>query len=480
LPGRAYFFAYPDEATALKFDRAAAPGFKLLNGKWQFNFAPTVAEAGTGEWRELPVPSNWQMHGYGRPHYTNFQSPFPLDPPRVPTENPTGSYRREFEIGNEWNGKKIFLRFEGVDSAFHVWVNGREVGFSKGSRLPAEFDVTVFVRPGKNTLDVRVIQWSDGTYLEDQDMWWLSGIFRDVYLLARPATHISDIRVHAPASGELEVHTELAGPKEGFTVEHKLLNDTGSRRLWSAEDPFLYTLLVTLKDPQGCVVEVVPQRVGFRTVEIKGDRFLVNGVAVKLKGVNRHEMHTDLGRAVPVEAMIEDLVLMKQHNINAIRTSHYPDDPRFLDLCDEFGFYVIDECDLETHGFCFNKDWAGNPLNDPRWEAACVDRMERMIARDRNHPCIVMWSLGNECDFGCNHYAMAARARAMDTSRPIHYEGDREAKVADVLSQMYTHLDKVIEIGQQTGKPFVLCEYAHAMGNGPGGLTEYWEDAIYK
>lgn len=501
-PGHAYFFPYPDEATARKFDRTASPWFKLLNGNWKFHYAPTPAEASFDCNTTIPVPSNWQMHGFGKPHYTNVQFPFPVDPPRVPTENPTGTYVRDFFIGDDWDGMQIHLNFEGVDSAFYVWINGTEIGFSKGSRLPHEFDITDHVRPGQNTLAVRVMQWSDGTYLEDQDMWWLSGIFRDVYLLARPATHIADIHVHAPADGKLKVHTKLAGNTDGFKVTTKLLDHTGRvvkpqpPRLWSAEDPYLYTLLVTLKDAAGNVVEVIPQRVGFRTIEIKGDRFLVNGVAIKIKGVNRHEVHPDLGRAVPLETMIKDLLLMKQHNINAVRTSHYPDDPRFYDLADYYGLYLIDECDLETHGFGHLENWAGNPTEDPRWEAACVDRMERMIQRDRNHASIIMWSLGNEAHFGCNHFAMAKRARELDPSRPIHYEGDSNVETVDVFSQMYTHLDNVIVIGQGTdaeikeklklkgtgfaSKPFILCEYAHAMGNGPGGLTEYWEDAIYK
>ncbi len=519
LPGRSSFFAYPDEATALTFDRAASPWFASLNGVWKFHYAATVAEAPAHDadaagWADLPVPSCWQMHGYGIPHYTNIQYPFPLDPPRVPTENPTGSYRREFDIAKDWGGRRIYLRFEGVDSAFHVWVNGREAGFSKGSRLPAEFDISGLVKPGRNTLAVRVMQWSDGSYLEDQDMWWLSGIFRDVYLLARPAPHLADIVVHAPAEGPAWVETDVAGASENVSVELRLLHEggapcsgappvtgpagrlalpeVGARKLWTAETPTLYTLLVTLKDAKGAVLEVVPLRLGFRTVEVKGDRFLVNGVAVKLRGVNRHEMHPDLGRAIPVEAMVEDLLLMKRHNINAIRTSHYPDDPRFYDLCDRYGMYVMDECDLETHGFSDGRrNWAGNPLNDPAWETACVDRMERMIRRDRNHPCIVLWSLGNESDMGCVHHAMAARTRALDPTRPLHYEGDWDLEVADVFSQMYTHLDHVRIIGQGTdeeirvalghqgsgyaAKPFVLCEYAHAMGNGPGGLLEYVE-----
>ena len=508
LAPRTYFFPYPDEARARTFDRANSPWFKLLNGNWKFHFAPTIAEApatfdDTTGWGEIPVPSSWQMHGHGKPHYTNVIYPFPVDPPRVPTENPTGTYVRDFVIGADWDGLQIRLRFEGVDSAFQVWVNGTEIGFSKGSRLPAEFDITEHVRAGNNQIAVRVVQWSDGSYLEDQDMWWLSGIFRDVCLIAMPATQIADIHVHAPADGKLKVHTTLAGNTAGCKVSTKLLDQTGrvapagARRLWSAEDPYLYTLLVTLKDAAGNVLEVVPQRVGFRTVEIKGDRFLVNGVGVKLKGVNRHEMHPDLGRAVPVETMIKDLLLMKQHNINAIRTSHYPDDPRFYDLCDAYGLYLIDECDLETHGFCYVENWAGNPTADPAWETACVDRMERMVGRDRNHPCIVLWSLGNEANFGCNHIAMATRARELDPSRPIHYEGDYDLKTADVYSRMYPGLEEVVTILSGTeeqikakvnrpngagyaGKPFVMCEYAHAMGNGPGGLLEYWEDAFYK
>jgi beta-galactosidase/beta-glucuronidase len=508
MSGRAYFFAYPDEKSALTFDRAASPWVQSLNGTWKFHFSPTVAEAPSHDadasgWDNLAVPSSWQMHGYGKPHYTNCQFPFPVDPPHVPTENPTGTYVRTFHVGTDWKGMDVRLRFEGVDSAFYVWVNGKEIGFSKGSRTPAEFDVTEHIHAGENRVAVRVIQWSDGSYMEDQDMWWLSGIFRDVYLLARPQTHIADIHVDAPADGKLKVHTTLTGKSGGCKVSTKLLDHNGRvapagpRRLWSAEDPYLYLALVILKDAEGNILEVVPQRVGFRTVEIKGDKFLVNGIGVKLKGVNRHEMDPDLGRAVPMETMIKDILLMKQHNINAIRTSHYPDDPRFYDLCDSYGLYLMDECDLETHGFCNVEKWAGNPSGDPVWEKACVDRMERMVARDRNHPCVIMWSLGNEANFGCNHLAMAKRAREMDPSRPIHYEGDYELKTADVYSRMYPGLDEVVTILSGTeeeikaklenlkgsgyaGKPFVMCEYAHAMGNGPGGLLEYWEDAFYK
>ena len=539
LPARAWFLPQAHMELAGTEDQAASERTRLLNGDWQFRYSETVAEApfgfekesfDAGRWAMLPVPSCWQMHGYGRPHYTNISYPIPLDPPRVPTENPTGCYRREFDVPESWNDMRVWLRFEGVDSAYHVWVNGREVGFGKGSRLPAEFDITDFVRSGSgNLLAVRVYQWSDGTYCEDQDMWWLSGIFRDVSLIARPAVHIADVRIRTPLDdacedGRLEVrvkirnHGDKACKAAGIEIKVPVLSGAARSakagvvpggetvvdfsipaqgpRLWSAEDPFLYDVLVMLKDDGGKVLEVIPQRAGFRRVEIKGDRFLVNGVGVKMKGVNRHESHPDTGRVVTLDDMRNDLVLMKRHNINAIRTSHYPNDPRFYDLCDQLGFYVIDECDLETHGFGYQPEGhPGNPSVHPDWERALVDRMERMVERDKNHACVIMWSLGNECRFGANHVAMARRARELD-SRPVHYEQDQALEVADVFSQMYTHVDQVKIIGGGTeeeikaslnlkgvgyaSKPFVLCEYAHAMGNGPGGLLEYWEDAIYK
>ncbi len=537
LPARAYTFSFPDEESAASLDRAASPWFAPLNGMWKFHYDASPREAphgferddyDVGDWDDIPVPSNWQMEGYGRPHYTNVIFPFPVDPPRVPTDNPTGSYRREFQIADHWTGMRTWLRFEGVDSAFHVWVNGREVGFSKGSRIPAEFDITDHVRPGRNTLAVRVYQWSDGSYCEDQDMWWLSGIFRDVYLVAVPQTHIrdlaietalddgyqdADVRVRAEVancghdSRELRVEAVLmdagaeigrgsctmawlpSGEQATFDPEFHVV----SPRKWTAETPNLYTLLVRLLDAEDHVLQVVPVRIGFRRVEMKDSLLLVNGVPIKFKGVNRHEFHPDLGRAVPIETMVRDILLMKRHNVNAVRTSHYPDDPRWYDLCDYYGIYLIDECDLETHGFA-HCNWQGNPADDPAWEDACVDRMERMVRRDINHPSVILWSLGNESNLGRNHEAMAKRAREIDPTRPIHYEGDQELRVVDVFSQMYTHVDMVEKIGkgeEAVGRegslsperyarmPFILCEYAHAMGNGPGGLKEYWE-TIYR
>jgi beta-galactosidase/beta-glucuronidase len=535
LPARAYAFPYPSESSALTFCCEKSPWFALLDGKWKFDYSQNPQSApkdffdenfDTSTWDKIDVPSNWQMCGYGHPHYTNVMFPFPVDPPRVPTDNPTGSYVREFDVPDDWSDREVILRFDGVDSAFHIWVNGAEVGFSKGSRSPSEFDITPLIHTGKNKIAVRVYQWSDGTYCEDQDMWWLSGIFRDVSLIAVPKTHIWDMYANTAFDTDYEnvilslkydVKNYSDSAADGLRIESVLLDDANRKiashsetfsveagddthigfeipvknpKKWSAEIPNLYTLLTTLKDSSGNVIEVIPTKVGFRQIEIKGNVFCVNGVPIKIKGVNRHEFHTDLGRAVPLESMVEDILLMKKHNVNAVRTSHYPDDPRWYDLCDYYGLYLIDECDLETHGFLFVPDWGGNPTNDPKWEGACVDRMVRMVERDKNHPSIIMWSLGNEAGFGCNHKAMAAKTRELDPTRPIHYEGDYKLEVADVYSRMYHSLNDVIRIGEGEYKiegahkdyktmPFIQCEYAHAMGNGPGGLTEYW-DAYYK
>ncbi|MDQ0338639.1 beta-galactosidase/evolved beta-galactosidase subunit alpha [Caldalkalibacillus uzonensis] len=540
LPERSYYIPYKSETSALTYERGYAEGFKLLNGVWKFHYAesPQLAPAhfyeesfDTSEWDDLPVPANWQMHGYGKPHYTNVQYPFPIDPPHVPTENPTGSYRREFYIPKEWMDQQVFLRFEGVDSAFHVWINGQEVGYSQGSRVPSEFNVTPFIREGKNVIAVRVYQWSDASYIEDQDMWWLSGIFRDVYLLARPHVYIRDFFVRTyldeyydnavlqldayitnslnTAVSNYQLHVKLVNASYQTIVNKTMienLNISGAIETkqttkipvenpekWSAENPYLYHLLLTLKDENGQTVEVIPAKVGFRSVEIKDGVLLVNGVPIMLKGVNRHEHDPDLGRAVSLESMIQDIKLMKQHNINAVRTAHYPNDPRFYELCDVYGLYVIDEADLECHGFDLINN-INQISDDPAWKEAYVDRMERMVVRDKNHPSIIMWSLGNESGFGTNHVAMAEWARAYDPTRPLHYEGECRALMmesndnpidepvcSDVFTTMYTSVDVLDTLGERTDltKPHILCEYAHAMGNGPGGFKEYWE-TFYK
>ncbi len=519
---RAHFFPYPDADTALTLDRGQSPFVKLLNGPWKFHLSPTADEApddffdpgfDAAGWDDIPVPSNWQLEGHDRPHYTNVPYPFPVDPPRVPTENPTGSYRRTFTVPDDWTGRRLYLRFEGVDSAFFVWINGRRVGYGQGSRVPTEFDITEHVTPGENVIAVRVYRWSDGSYLEDQDMWWLSGIFRDVCLIAVAPAHIYDLAVRTELDDEcrdatLQLEATVRGG-DGCTLEARLLGDeeiresaaveAGTARLampvpdpakWTAETPNLHTLLLSLVDADGRTVEVVPQKVGFRSVEIVDGRLLVNGVAVKLKGANRHEHHPDHGRAVPFESMVEDVLLMKRHNLNAVRTSHYPDDPRFYDLCDEYGLYVMDEADIECHGMQ-RVDATDQLSDDPAWQEAYLDRARRMVRRDRNHPCVLIWSLGNESGFGRNHVAMAEWIRAEDPTRPIHYDRDRELKVTDFISFMYTPVEEVVAVGeadqavtirgheyspdQYLARPLILCEYAHAMGNGPGGLKEYWD-----
>lgn len=526
LDSRAYFLSYKDSSTAVTYERRMSGRYELLNGIWKFHYSPSPMEApekfyedsyDVSSWDDMEVPGHWQLKGYGHPHYTDLIYPFQVDPPRVPSDNPTGSYRREFFISDDWEGLQVILRFEGVDSAFHIWVNGREVGYSKGSRLPSEFDISPLIHKGKNSLSVRVYQWSDGSYIEDQDMWWLSGIFRDVSLIARPVVHVEDLFVRTELDSQykdavmkLNITLENCSGNlaDGYSMEIRLLDsdkwsviephitngisivnksfknynieiDVKNPRKWTAETPYLYNLLVTLKDQNQSVLEVIPCRVGFRMVEIRGENFLINGVPVMLKGVNRHDWHPDFGRAVPYSWMMEDVLLMKRHNINAVRTSHYPNDPRFYDLCDIYGLYVIDEADLECHGFEAVGD-INTISNDPAWEKAYIDRIERMVNRDKNHPSIIMWSLGNESGFGCNHEAMAEWCHEADPSRLVHYEGDREAKVSDVVSTMYSSVEKMIEYGQKNmEKPHIMCEYAHAMGNGPGGLKEYW-DTFYK
>jgi beta-galactosidase len=469
-----------------------------LSGDWSFRLSPRAdtdtafAEPGfdAGEWAHLPVPSHWQLHGYGAPAYTNIVYPIPVDPPHVPQDNPTGDYRTSFELPAHWPAGRTVLRFEGVDSAFRVWVNGTPAGTATGSRLPSEFDITDLLAPsGPNVLAVRVHQWSSASYVEDQDMWWLSGIFREVNVLSRPADGVDDYFVHAgydhlTGAGTLRVDAEgpvrVLVPELGVDVpagEHVHLPAV---QPWSAESPRLYEAQLVAPG------ERIALRIGFRTVAVEDGVLTVNGGRVLFRGVNRHEFHPDLGRALTEDVMLQDVLLMKRHNINAVRTSHYPPHPRFLELCDEYGLYVVDECDLETHGFEL-VGWRGNPSDDPQWRDTLVERMRRMVERDKNRPSIVLWSLGNESGSGRNLAAMAAWARDRDPSRPLHYERDWSCPDVDVYSRMYTSHEEVDRIGRREEEPladpvldarrrampFILCEYAHAMGNGPGGLWEY-------
>lgn len=526
-PAHATLIPYADASTAQSFERGLSPYFKLLNGQWKFYYAPYPEACPKGfedpaynveSWDSIPVPSNWQMLGYDKPNYTNVAYPYPVDPPYVPDDNPIGLYRRDFAIPSDWQDKQIFLSFQGVNSAFNVWVNGHEVGYSQGSHLPSEFNITPYVKPGTNVLAVRVYKWSDASYLEDQDMWRLSGIFRDVYLMATPNVHMRDVYIttdldqqytDAVLSTKVYIKNYSTSKASSYTMSMQLLDDKGNiimekndignisldaqeetiikvdsqvpcPRKWSAEDPALYTLLLILKDTNGYITEVESFAVGFRKITIENQQLLVNGIPVKLKGVNRHDTHPDLGHAVSLDSMIKDITLMKQHNINTVRTSHYPNDPRWLDLCDRYGLYVIDETDLECHGFGVTGN-INQISDDPDWEEAYIDRVQRMVERDKNHPSVIIWSLGNESGYGRNHDAMATWIRQHESTRPIHYEGAHDAEVVDIVSVMYPTVERLIAEGQRTDdpRPFFMCEYAHAMGNGPGNLKEYWK-AIYK
>ncbi|TCZ75398.1 DUF4981 domain-containing protein [Paenibacillus albiflavus] len=513
----ASFSRYKSREQAILMDKRQSTGYQSLDGLWRFVYleAPELSPEGfwrTGfdasGWNEIPVPSCWQMQGYGTMSYTDLYYQFPINPPYVPTDNPTGIYRRTFRVDEVMPGNRLILKFNGVDSAFDVWVNGEHVGYSKVSRLPSEFDMTDYVLSGDNQLTVRVYQWSDGTYLEDQDMWWLSGIFRSVEMYQIPQYAIEDCYVVTDfdqmyQDSELLVKLKLTNYTEttqDVVVACELLDDQGmitnhfrqtfttaaqsksdveltemicSPRKWTAETPNLYQLLITLYEGEQ-VVEVIPVRIGFRKIEIINGNITVNGRVIMLNGVNRHDHDSVEGRTVTEESMLKDILLMKQHNINAVRTSHYPNNEVFYDLCDQYGLYVIDEADLECHGFELTGryDWIAN---NQLWEQSFVDRGERMVLRDRNHPSIIMWSLGNESSFGSNFTAMYHACKRLDDTRLVHYEGDRQAIVSDVYSSMYTRLEALKVIGQNNEgtKPHILCEYGHAMGNGPGGLKEY-------
>ena len=547
----------PAHASMARFDGDASPYFLTLNGDWRFYHAestqvvPADCEYGThpgsfvatppgaGEerdsgiagfddsgWDTVKVPGNWQMQGYGVRNYSNINYPFPVDPPFVPSENQVGCYRRNFHVPSLWESRRIFLNFDGVSSAFYVWVNGKEIGYSQGSHMPAEFDVTDVLKfgthpgsflttppetggggdpgnagvSGENTIAVQVLQWCDGSYLEDQDMWRLSGIFRDVTLTARPSTFVRDVRLKtvfdaAYVDATLKISAEIVAGPEGRTEDFKasLVGDGGilvteviavveganvdidmpvsAPKHWNAETPHLYTLVIEYGG------ERLSFPIGFRQIEWGGGSLRLNGVPLLLRGVNHHDTHPDFGYAVPYEMLVRDVELMKQHNVNCVRTSHYPPDTRLLDLCDRYGLYVIDEADLETHGMGSMGDWS-YLAKHPDWKEAFVDRAVRMVERDKNRACVIMWSLGNESGHGPNHDAMSAWIHENEPTRPVHYESAYDAPCVDVVSRMYDSVAKVVEEGLKAeDRPYFLCEYAHAMGNGPGSLRDY-QDAI--
>lgn len=518
MPARAHFLTFPSKEKALLNNNRYTHAFKNLNGVWKFMFldAPEYSPEGffnsdfdVTKMDDITVPGNWQLQGYGKMHYSDLWYNFPINPPYVPTENPTGIYKRTFFVEESYRDKKIIIRFCGVDSAYHLWINGKEVGYSKVARNESEFDITDLIRVGEeNDVTVRVYQWSDGTYLEDQDMWWESGIFRDVELIGVPKDGINDYKVIADLddeykngifkveaflrttkevnvtfelvdAGENTVFTKTVVAKEGKACIDEVIADVNH---WTAETPYLYKLFMTVED-NGQIVEVIPQNVGFRNIRLNGETFLVNGVAIKFKGVNRHDYSPQNGRVVSREEIEKDIILMKQFNINAIRTSHYPNSYYLYDLCDEYGMYLIAETDLECHGFELTGDYKWI-TDDPSWELAYVSRMTRMIERDKNHPAIIFWSLGNESAFGCNFRKMTDVAHEMDPTRLVHYEGDFDVESADVYSTMYTWIENpkkpylMKDIIEKSKKPHIHCEYCHAMGNGPGNLKDY-QDLVY-
>ena len=539
MPSKATSHSFANELEALENDKTSSSRYKLLNGNWKFSWstkpelAPKGFEANTyddSKWNTIPVPANWELEGYGTAIYTNTKYPFqPVNPPLVSKEdNPTGCYRTEFEIPKNWNGTQITLSFGGVSSAYYVWLNGKFLGYSEDSMLPTHFDATSQVKEGKNILALKVFRFSDASYLEDQDHWRLSGIQRDVYLTSAPKVQLYDFFVKTNLDEQYKDATLKIRPRirkfdntnlKGYTLEAKLFDDKkkevfdkplsiplkkiyrekfGQRgkpdfallqgkvknpKKWSAEYPNLYTLVFNVKDAKGNILESRTTKVGFREAEIKDGEFLINGKSVLMFGVNRHEHDPVKGKVVSRASMINDISLMKQYNINAVRTSHYPNDEQWYQLCDEYGIYVMDEANLETHGL------GGQLSNDASWSSAFLERAVRMVERDKNHPSIVFWSLGNESGSGFNHVTMANWIRSYDNTRPVHYEGAQITKgkhreedkiykdpmYVDVISRMYNPIGYMEKMSELEGedRPIIWCEYAHSMGNSTGNLFKY-------
>ncbi len=543
LPARATSMSFADETTALQGDLTKSQRYKNLNGVWKFAFSPTVDKAPKGfekenydvsSWDEIPVPANWELKGYGQAIYKNVGYPFiPHNYPYIlKDDSPVGCYRRDFTIPKQWEDKKIILHFGGVTSAFYLWINGKKVGYSQGSRLPAEFDITPYLKSGKNILAAKVFRFSDGTYLEDQDHWRLSGIHRDVYIEAVPKSFIYDFFVRTDLDENykdaiLKIEPQISLDKgvkyEDLTLKVELFDAKGEPVLkkyvekslkginvransywsahqrdknfgffnvkiknpykWSAEYPYLYTLVLSLKDTEGNLLESRSTKIGFRELKIIDGEFFVNGKSVLLYGVNRHDHSQYEGKVISKEIMEKDAILMKQNNFNAVRTSHYPNNAYWLEMCDKYGLYVIDETNLETHGL------GGRLSNDTEWSHAFLQRAIRMVERDKNHPSIIFWSLGNESGQGFNHAAMASWIKTFDPTRFIHYEGAHFQKpleqgksdpfYVDIRSRMYNLTEDMIELANipTDTRSLIWCEYAHAMGNSLGDFGAYW-DAI--
>ena len=533
LPAHATFHPYPTPELARARNPQDSPWVMSLDGDWKFKLVdnPETIECEsfmkpsvkTDGWDDITVPGNWTTQCFDKPWYTNVVMPFPNYPPNVPSDNPTGLYRTTFMLPKEWQNRRVVIHFGGVESCFFVYLNGNQVGFAKDSRTPSEFDLTPFVKAGVNTLAVKVIRWSDASFIEDQDHWWMAGIHRSVYLYTTESVHIADVFARGFASGELRLELRAsfngAQPEKGWrfvtsvfgpggaevpegTMEAEIPPSLGAGSgnrgnrvekslqfnnvsLWSDETPNLYTLVVSLLNPEGAIVECTSVRFGFRTVEVKDRQLLVNGKPVLIKGVNRHDFHERYGKTVPRETMLQDIKLLKQFNFNAVRTSHYPNDTYWYDLCDEYGIYLIDETNLEAHHYY------GNLCDDPRWTNAFLYRAMNMVQRDKNHPAVIFWSLGNESGYGFNHDAMAGWIRGIDDSRLLHCEGvltkyhqgyngwpsDACTRGTDVIAPMYPDIENLKKWSKLSTdyRPLICCEYSHAMGNSNGNLKEYWD-----
>ncbi len=531
--------SYPDLQTVIANKKT--PYQVSLNGKWKFNWVPKPIDIPVNfyrndfdveKWDEIDVPGTFELQGYGTPYYLSHSYPPSLRTKRVPNidheDNPVGSYKRNFKMPKTWEGRDIFIHFGGVKSAFYLWINGEKVGYSQGSMTPAEFNITSFVKKGSNHVAVQVYKWCDGSYLEDQDFWFLGGIYREVFLYSKSKTHIRDCFVYSnfdakfvDATLHLRVNLRNLGDKRitkhalevslfenkkqigntpiikkkislksGSEISHDFKAKIKQPSKWSAETPNLYKLVLCLLDDEGEIIDCIANNFGFCQVEIKDEQLLINGQSIILKGVNHHDFDPDYGYSIPYDRMKQDIVIMKQNNINAVRTSHYPSDPRFYDLCDEYGIYVLDEANVETHGL--HASWNVASKMSSIWTDAVVDRMERMVERDKNHPSVFMWSFGNEAGYGKPFHAMKEAALKIDNTRPFHYDEDHYTEITDVMSNMYFPPSKVELIGEHQevplrfparkikpadyeGKPFVLCEYAHAMGNSLGNFKEYMD-----
>jgi beta-galactosidase len=526
-PARAAFLPYADESSAIADEYTRSPWFLSLDGKWKFNWSPTPNERpmdffktdfNTTNWKEISVPSNWELNGYGIPIYTNITYPFVKNPPFIAhADNPVGSYRRSFELPGNWNGRRVYLHFEAGTSAMYIWVNGEKVGYSENTKSPTEFDITPYVKEGKNLVAVEVYRWSDGSYLEDQDFWRLSGIDRDVYLYSTANTRIADFfaRPDLDASyknGSLSVDVTLKNmngvTKNNQTVEAKLVDASGRAvfrktikinvaanatetttftqkvsmpKLWSNETPNLYSLLLTLKDENGKFLETVSTQVGFRKVELKNGQLLVNGIRIMVHGVNIHEHNPKTGHYQDKETMMKDIKMMKQLNINAVRCSHYPNNIMWVKLCNEYGLFLVDEANIETHGMgaegqgTFDK--SKHPAYLPEWKAAHLDRIHSLVERDKNQPSVILWSLGNECGNGPVFHEGYNWIKNRDKTRLVQFEQAGEQENTDVVCPMYPSMAYMKEYAQrkEVKRPFIMCEYAHAMGNSSGNFQEYWD-----